>query len=178
MLVLATTITSIAMQDLRAMPVEELTLRADAIVRGEVKKVRSVVYLGNYTQRVTFKVSEVLKGDSRWVGQELIIWAGSRIAYADDFYQEKTQLLLFLAREQTFFHTLNFQHGRFTIASEEVKNWRVSNEGPPTAPPNGSSDSTEAVLAQGFSIISKPYQEVKKEITGYIRAQQIRRKPN
>ncbi len=155
-------------QGLRAMPIEELTLRADAIVRGEVKKVSKVVYLGSYTRRVTLRVSEVLKGDIRWIGQDMTIWAGSRLMHAADQYEENTEMLLFLAREQTFFYTLNYQHGQFLIEGDSIKNWRVAKEGSSTAPENLPS------LEDDFNLVSRPYQEVRREIIGLLRLNYIR----
>lgn len=156
------------------MPTEELTLRADAIVRGEIKKVSKVVYLGSYTRRVTVRVSEVLKGDIRWVGQDLTVWAGSRLMHAADNYEEKTQMLLFLAREQTFFYTLNYQYGQFLIEGDTIKNWRVAKEDLPTAPPDGAQNLPENDLEDNFHLVSRPYQDVRKEILGFLRLNYIR----
>lgn len=155
-------------QGLRAMPTEELILRADAIVRGEIKKINKVVYLGSYTQRVTVRVSEVLKGDRRWVGQDLTVWAGSRLMHAEDQYEEKTDRLLFLAREQTFFYTLNYQHGQFLIEGDAIKNWRVTKV-PPTAPPDSVENLPQSNLEDDFDLVSRPYQDVRKEILGVLR---------
>lgn len=171
-LVLLITPAAALCQGLRAMPIEELTLRADAIVRGEVKKVSKVVYLGSYTRRVTLRVSEVLKGDIRWAGQDMTIWAGSRLMHAADQYEEKTEMLLFLAREQTFFYTLNYQHGQFLIEGDSVKNWRVVKEGPPTAPPDGAQNPPSP--EDDFNTVSRPYQDVRREIIGLLRLNYIR----
>ena len=173
---------------LRVMPVEELTTQADTILRCRVKDIDKANYLGKYTQLVTIKVLDVVKGDSTLIGQETKIWAGSRVSNARDTYLKGVEVLVFLEHEQTFFYTLNYQYGQFLIEGDQVLRWRVTQQQqppplqpnlPPPAPlPNGGSqggspqpqpdlvDITQPDSA--FNLISKDYTDVRREIVNYL----------
>jgi hypothetical protein len=145
---------------LRVMPIDELSKRADAIVRCHVKKIEKANYLGTYTQLATLDVKDIVKGDNRL--KEIKVWAGSNVINANDFFNKDNEVLLFLVREKTYFHTLNYQYGQFLIEGEFVKNWRDIPElpPPPIEPPgvDGGSATTE-----------KSYFEARKEIEAAMR---------
>jgi hypothetical protein len=178
----STAVGQLGLPGLRVMPVDELAINADAIVRGRVKKIEKANYLGKYNQLVTLEVLDVVKGDSTLIGGQMKIWAGTRGNNVKDSYIKGVELLVFLEREQTFYYTLNHQHGQFLIEGDSVQRWRVQNPPPlpPPAPPNGNgangvlknkpvSETAETVPQDiAFNTISKDYVDVRKEIVNYL----------
>ncbi|MEW6730321.1 MAG: hypothetical protein AB1489_03180 [Acidobacteriota bacterium] len=177
LLLMISSIPAFGQQGLRVMSAEELSLRADVIVRGKVKKVEKANYLATYSQLVTLQVGEVIKGDSRL--SEVMVWGNSRVIHAADAFAKNDEVLIFLVREQTFYRTLNYQHGRFFVEGDTVKSWRVTLGGPPAAPPNGGGNGTQTnpalsePVAQSaelvYGVIDKSYGEVRREVETYLR---------
>lgn len=158
---------------MRVMPVDELSLRADVVVRAKVKKVEKASYL-DYTQLATLQVTDIIKGDSRL--KEVRVWSGTQNINANDSFSKDNDVLIFLVHEQTFYRLLNFQFGIFPIDSETVRNWRFiiphnSNSANPANPvnPNENNNLTET-LELPYGLIDKGYLEVKKEVTTAIRS--------
>lgn len=144
----------------RVMPVNELSVRADVIVRAKVKKVEKASYL-DYTQLATLQVTEIIKGDNRL--KEVRIWSGTQNINANDSFNKDIEVLVFLVYEQTFYRLLNFQHGIFVVEGEAVRNWRV----PIVLSPNANGSNTPNNQPDNeleYTPIDKSYQEVRREI--------------
>ncbi|MFY9221175.1 MAG: hypothetical protein WAQ98_00815 [Blastocatellia bacterium] len=147
----------------RIMPVNELSVRADVIVRAKVKKVEKASYL-DYTQSATLQVTEIIKGDNRL--KEVRVWSGTQNINANDTFNKDIEVLVFLVYEQTFYRLLNFQHGIFVVEGEAVRNWRVpivlspntNGSNNPNTPNNQPDNELE------YTLIDKSYQEVRREI--------------
>ncbi len=160
---------------LRVMPPAELTLRADLIVRGRVIKVEKANYRATYSQLATLEVKDTIKGDTRL--KEIKVWGSSSVIYANDTFSKGEDLIIFLVREQTFYRTLNYQHGRFLINLDTVKSWRQTLSAPPTAPPNGTANPVNSKREEtnplepsfGYELTDKSYSDVRKEIEAYLR---------
>ena len=114
---------------MRVMSPEELSKEAELIIRIKVTKVERATYLGLYEQVATVKVTEVIDGDTTLKDKEIRIWAQSRIPCAADSYTLGDELLVFLVREVTFYHTLNYQYGQFHLQNEQVLGWRDKDKG-------------------------------------------------
>lgn len=153
------------------MPIDELSTRADAILRGRVVKVEKARYLGTYTQLATLEVTDIIKGDSRM--KEVKVWGGSQIVNANDFLDKGLVVLVFLVREQTFFRTLNYQYGQFLIEGETVKGWRLPGGAPVEPPPTPNGNSTGAPQTppqpNDFRIEDRNYGDVRREVIDTIR---------
>lgn len=143
------------------MPVDELSVRADVVVRAKVKKVEKASYL-DYTQLATLQVTEIIKGDNRL--KEVRVWSGTQNINANDSFTKDNDVLIFLVHEQTFYRLLNFQYGIFTIEGDTVRNWRMPV--PITQPTNGQNgnSATEVTESTGYSLIDKSYIDVRKDI--------------
>jgi hypothetical protein len=168
---------------MRALPYDDLTLRADLILRARVKKVEKANYLATYTQLVTLDVADMVKGDIRL--KELKVWSGSQVINASDSFNKGTELLLFVVREQTFYRLLNFQYGMFAIENETVKAWREPRSTPVIAPtPSNNANSSNPTnnpnnpLAapslpterpMPYTIVDKSYNEVRRDIETTLR---------
>lgn len=161
---------NLGISGMRVMPVDELSLRADVVVRAKVKKVEKASYL-DYTQLATLQVTDIIKGDSRL--KDVRVWSGTQNINANDSFSKDGDLLIFLVHEQTFYRLLNFQFGIFPIEGEVVRNWRLSlpvNATPSPTPnptPNGISPTEIIDLPP---LIDKSYIEVRKEITSIVRS--------
>lgn len=106
---------------MRVMETRELVLSADLIAR---VRVRSTKNIRNpmYGQLATLEIIEVIYGDPR--RQEVRVWAMSTTYCARDAYAPQQEMLVFLARDQTLFHTVNWQYGQFLMSGETVEEWR------------------------------------------------------
>lgn len=156
---------------MRIMPVQELSARADTIVRGHVKKVDKASYL-DYTQLATIQISDVVKGDTRL--KEIKVWSGTQLINASDSFTKEGEVLIFLVHEQTFYRTLNFQNGIFNVEGETVKNWRTEPPTPvagatptPTPTPN---PNDKIKTLQDFNLSDKSFSEVRREIESAIKS--------
>lgn len=152
------------------MPSDELSLRADVIVRGRIKKVEKANYLGTYTQIATLEVTDILKGDSRL--KEIKIWTGSQIINATDSFTKNVDVLVFTVREQTFYRLLNYQYGQFVIEAEILKGWREPKGPVSEPPPNGANPTlpqTNQQTIESYNIIDKSYLDVRKDIENSLR---------
>ncbi len=160
---------TIGISGMRVMPVDELSLRADVVVRAKVKKVEKASYL-DYTQLATLQVTEIVKGDSRL--KEVRVWSGTQNINANDSFSKDNDVLIFLVHEQTFYRLLNFQFGIFPIEGETVRNWRLAPPNPTTTNPTATEDnnSTEFIENTLFNLIDKSYIDVRKEIAKVIRS--------
>lgn len=155
---------------MRVMPSDELSLRADVIVRGRIKKVEKANYLGTYTQIATLEVTDILKGDSRL--KEIKIWTGSQIINATDSFTKNVDVLVFTVREQTFYRLLNYQYGQFVIEAEILKGWREPKGPVSEPPPNGANPTlpqTNQQTIESYNIIDKSYLDVRKDIENSLR---------
>ncbi|HZS47007.1 MAG TPA: hypothetical protein VFC63_18170 [Blastocatellia bacterium] len=114
---------------IRIMSSEELTKEAELIVRAKVTRVDRATYQGLYDQLATLKVSEVIDGDTALKDKEIKVWAQTRVPCANDSYAVNDELLVFLVREITFYHTLNYQYGQFHMQNEQVMGWRDKDKG-------------------------------------------------
>ncbi|KAF0248803.1 MAG: hypothetical protein FD167_1792 [bacterium] len=161
---------TLGISGMRVMPVDELSLRADVVVRAKVKKVEKASYL-DYTQLATLQVTDIVKGDSRL--KEVRVWSGTQNINANDSFSKDNDVLIFLVHEQTFYRLLNFQFGIFPIEGETVRNWRLTvPPNPITTNPKASEDSnsTESIENTPFSLIDKSYIDVRKEVAKAIRS--------
>lgn len=154
---------------MRVMPVDELSLRADVVVRAKVKKVEKASYL-DYTQLATLQVTEIIKGDSRL--RDVRVWSGTQNINANDSFGKDNDVLIFLVHEQTFYRLLNFQFGIFPIEGETVRNWRFTIPHSPnsTNPANPTENNNLNEIELPYGLIDKGYTEVKKEISTAIRS--------
>lgn len=152
---------TLGISGMRIMPVDELSVRADVVVRAKVKKVEKASYL-DYTQLATLQVTEIIKGDNRL--KEVRVWSGTQNINANDSFTKDNDVLIFLVHEQTFYRLLNFQYGIFTIEGDTVRNWRMPV--PITQPTNGQNgnSATEVTESTGYSLIDKSYIDVRKDI--------------
>ncbi|MBI4854503.1 MAG: hypothetical protein HY819_22120 [Acidobacteria bacterium] len=150
---------------MRVMPVDELSLRADVIVRAKVKKVEKASYL-DYTQLATLHITDIIKGDSRL--KEVRVWSGTQNINANDSFSKDNDVIIFLVHEQTFYRLLNFQFGIFPIEGETVRNWRFAI--PPNPNPNETNNNAEPIENTPFGLIDKGYTEVRKEIAVTLRS--------
>jgi hypothetical protein len=129
---------------LRVMTTEELIRNATMIARVKVIRSVSANYRGTFRQVATLQILDVIEGDYNL--KQVSVLAQTNVRCADDNYLEGQQMLVFLAPEDSLFHTLNFQYGQFPIIGEVVRGWRDRSNRP----------------------IDKPYVEVRQEIQGYI----------
>lgn len=107
--------------NMRVMDTRELVLSADLIARVRVRATKSIRN-PMYGQLATLEIIEVIYGDPRW--QEVRVWAMSTTYCARDTYAPQQEMLVFLARDQTLFHTVNWQYGQFLITGDTVEDWR------------------------------------------------------
>jgi hypothetical protein len=151
---------SLGISGMRVMPVDELSVRADVIVRAKVKKIEKASYL-DYTQLATLQVTEIIKGDNRL--KEVRVWAGTQNINANDSFPKDGDVLIFLVHEQTFYRLLNFQNGIFTIEGDTVRNWRMPAIAQPT-PNNPQNNTSEITDNPGYNIVDKSFVDVRKDI--------------
>jgi hypothetical protein len=133
---------------LRIIPVEELTRSSAWIARVKVQKVEKANYRGSYSQLATLRPLDVIEGD--FTLKEVNVLSRSNVPCAEDDYVKDQEMLVFLEREDSLYHTVDFQYGQFLIVGEIVKGWRDKANKP----------------------IDKPYAEVRQEILAYLNGTQ------
>ncbi len=147
--------------NMRVMDTRELVLSADLIARVRVRSTKSIRN-PMYGQLATLEIIEVIYGDPR--RQEVRVWAMSTTYCARDAYAPQQEMLVFLARDQTLFHTVNWQYGQFLMSGDTVEDWRgrpgeVADGGATTMAAGASERRGEAPRGQPRS-----FAEVKQEI--------------
>ncbi|MFQ3640834.1 MAG: hypothetical protein SNJ62_12605 [Chloracidobacterium sp.] len=140
--------------NMRVMDTRELVLNADLIAR---VRVRSTKNIRNpmYGQVAVLEILEVIYGDPR--RREVRVWAMSTTYCARDAYAPQQEMLVFLARDQTSFHTVNWQYGQFLVTNDIVEAWRGR---------SAESATTLAATRQPDAPLGQPlpFTEVKQEI--------------
>ncbi|MCS7080372.1 MAG: hypothetical protein NZ585_10020 [Chloracidobacterium sp.] len=142
--------------NMRVMDVRELTLSADLIARVRVRSTKSIRN-PMYGQLAVLEILEVIYGDPRW--REVRVWAMSTTYCARDVYTPQQEMLVFLARDQTLFHTVNWQYGQFLMTNDTVEDWRGRTGDPGTPPAAAEPRRPDAPLGR-----PRPFAEVKQEI--------------
>lgn len=107
--------------DIRVMPLAELVSKAVLIARVRVDKTDESDF-SDFRQVATLDVVDVIDGD--YTVKKVRVAADSYIANTDDKYKKKEEWVVFLFRDGGFYRTLNYQHGRFRVEGEVVRNWR------------------------------------------------------
>ncbi len=141
---------------MRVMDARELTLNADLIARARVRSVKSIRN-PMYGQVAVLELVEVIYGDPR--RREARVWAMSATYCARDAYAPQQEMLVFLARDQTSFHTVNWQYGQFLMTNDTVEDWRSRADGNGVATPASDGRRPDAPLGR-----PRPFAEVKQEI--------------
>ncbi len=154
--------------NMRVMDTRELVLSADLIARVRVRSTKSIRN-PMYGQLATLEIIEVIYGDPR--RQEVRVWAMSTTYCARDAYAPQQEMLVFLARDQTLFHTVNWQYGQFLMNGDTVEDWRGRSgevaDGGATVMATGTSEATvasEPRRGEGPRGRPRPFAEVKQEI--------------
>ncbi len=147
--------------NMRVMDLRELILSADLIARVRVRTTKSIRN-PMYNQIAVLEVLEVIYGDPR--RQEVRVWAMSTMYCARDVYAPQQEMLVFLARDQTLFHTVNWQYGQFLVTNDTVEDWRSRDwrsrrDDRPATEPGAEPRRTDVPLGQ-----PRPFAEVKQEI--------------
>ncbi|OYT70103.1 MAG: hypothetical protein CFK52_12050 [Chloracidobacterium sp. CP2_5A] len=142
--------------NMRVMDTRELILNADLIARVRVRSAKSIRN-PMYGQVAVLEILEVIYGDPR--RREARVWAMSTTYCARDAYAPQQEMLVFLARDQTSFHTVNWQYGQFLMSNDTVADWRGRAGENAVAPMATESRRPDAPLGQ-----PRPFAEVKREI--------------
>ncbi|GEM_PF-1499068 len=138
---------------LRVMPVDELIRSSTLIARVMVQKVSRANYRGAFNQLALLQAKDIIDGNTSL--QQITILSKATVACANDIYEKKQEMLVFLVPEDSLYRTQNFQYGQFLIVEEVVKGWRD----------------------QANNVSDKPYLEVRKEIEDYLRALRNQNQP-
>ncbi|MGQ9897226.1 MAG: hypothetical protein ACUVR8_06690 [Acidobacteriota bacterium] len=144
------------------MDARELVLSADLIARVRVRATKNIRH-PMYGQLATLDILEVIYGDPR--RQEVRVWAMSTSYCARDAYVPQQEMLVFLARDQTLFHTVNWQYGQFLVNGSTVEDWR-GNSGEVAAGGGTAVDTRASGMRRGDTPRGRPqpFAEVKQEI--------------
>jgi|AFSR01.1.fsa_nt_gi hypothetical protein len=143
---------------MRVMDTRELVLNADLIARVRVRATKNIRN-PMYGQLATLEIREVIYGDPRH--QEVRVWAMSTTYCARDVYVPQQEMLVFLERDQTLFHTVNWQYGQFLINGETVEDWRGRSPGTTSGEAAAEAGSQRKDAPRGQP---RPFAEVKQEI--------------
>lgn len=110
-----------ASPNLRVMTPAELVASSVIIARVRVVDVDESDW-GDFKQVATLELEDIIEGD--FTLKQIRVAARLLVAYTDDRYVKKTEMLVFLLQDVGFYRTVNYQYGQFPIENDVVKGWR------------------------------------------------------